>query len=52
MWRKLFDPTALFWRWMSTLADVLLLSLLWFFTSLPLLTLGAATTALYDASTR
>ena len=52
MWRKLFDPAALFWRWMSTLADVLLLSLLWFFTSLPLLTLGAATTALYDASTR
>ena len=52
MWRRLFDPEALFWRWMSALTDVLVLSLLWLLTSLPLLTLGAATAALYDAAVR
>ena len=34
---------------MGKLTDVLALSLLWTFLSLPLFTLGAATTALYDS---
>lgn len=37
---------------MSKLVDVLGLSLLWLFCSLPLFTVGAATTALYDAAAR
>jgi len=46
---SIFDPEAPFWRLMSKLVDVLALSLLWLFCSLPLFTLGAATTALYDS---
>lgn len=52
MFGSLFNPEALVWRWMSHLADVLVLSLLWLLLSLPLFTLGAATTALYDAAAR
>lgn len=37
---------------MSKLVDVLGLSLLWLFCSLPLFTIGAATTALYDSVAR
>lgn len=37
---------------MSLLVDVLALSLLWLFCSLPLFTVGAATTALYDSAAR
>lgn len=37
---------------MSRLVDVLVLSLLWLFCSLPLFTVGAATTALYDSVAR
>ena len=49
MFASIFDPEAPFWRLMSKLVDVLALSLLWLFCSLPLFTLGAATTALYDS---
>lgn len=52
MLSSLFNSEAPFWRLMSSLVDILVLSLLWVFTSLPLVTLGAATTALYDASAR
>lgn len=48
----MFDPEAPFWQGMARLADLLMLSLLWLFLSLPLFTLGAATAALYDAGTR
>ena len=37
---------------MSALTDLLVLSLLWLLTSLPLITLGPATAALYDAAAR
>lgn len=37
---------------MSRLVDILALSLLWLFCSLPLFTVGAATTALYDSAVR
>lgn len=52
MFSSLFNPEAPFWRLMSSLADILALSLLWVFTSLPLVTLGTATAALYDAAAR
>ena len=38
-----------FLRWFGKMADVVLLSLLWTLCSLPLVTMGTATIALYDA---
>lgn len=52
MLRSIFDPQAPFWRGVGKFADVLALSLLWLFLSLPVFTLGAATAALYDATVR
>lgn len=52
MFASLFNPESPFWRKIGAFADILALSLLWVFTSLPIITLGAATTALYDASAR
>lgn len=52
MFRSIFNPEATFWRWMARLTDILSLSLLWLFLSLPILTLGASTAALYDVCAR
>lgn len=52
MWNKVFDPENFFFRQMARLTDLLCLSLLWVFLSLPLITLGAATAALYDCVVR
>lgn len=49
---SLFNPQSSFWRPFGSLVDVLVLSLLWVFTSLPVITLGPATAALYDATAR
>lgn len=49
---SVFDPENFFWRMLSKLVDVLGLSLLWLFCSLPLFTIGAATAALYDSAAR
>lgn len=46
----LFDPENRFWRWVDRVADVLVLSLLWTVCSAPVVTVGAASTALYDAA--
>lgn len=48
----LFDPERGIWPWLCRLVDLLSLSLLWAFCSLPVVTLGAATAALYDAAAR
>ncbi len=48
----LVDPEALLWRGVGKFADVLALSAAWLFSSLPVITLGAATAALYDAAAR
>ena len=37
---SLFDPERPLWRGLGTLADVLVLSAMWFTASLPLFTLG------------
>lgn len=50
MWRSVFDPQNGFWRAIGKFADVLSLSVLWFFLSLPIVTLGAATAGLYNAA--
>lgn len=52
MFASLFDPEKGIWRLMSQLVDVLVLSLLWTFCSLPVITIGAATAALYDGAAR
>lgn len=46
---QIFDPNNTFFRWVAWVTDVLGLSLLWAFASLPIITAGAATTALYDS---
>ena len=48
---KLFSPDGLLWKILNVLTDIFALSLIWLFCSLPLITLGPATTALYDAVT-
>ena len=50
MFRAIFRPYGPVWNFCNTITDVLLLSLLWCGCSLPLITLGASTTALYDAA--
>lgn len=50
--KRFFDPENFYWKCFDKMADVLGLSLLWFFLSLPVVTAGAATTALYDAASR
>ena len=50
MLRSIFRPYGPVWNFCNTITDVLLLSLLWCACSLPLITIGAATTALYDAA--
>lgn len=50
MFGSIFNPENKFWQTLDHLADLLILSLLWLLCSLPLVTAGAATTALYDAA--
>ena len=50
--KRLFSPEGLMWRILDTMTDVFALSVIWLFCSLPLVTLGPATTALYDAVVR
>ncbi len=49
---QLFDPENKFWQFFGKLADVACLSFLWFLTSLPLVTMGAATASFYDFTMR
>lgn len=50
MFRSIFRPYGLVWTMLNTVTDILGLSLLWLFCSLPVVTVGPATTALYDAA--
>lgn len=50
--KRFFNPDNFYWKCFDKLADVLGLSLLWFLLSLPVVTAGAATTALYDSAAR
>lgn len=44
---KLFNVDAPFWRFVGKLADAVLLNIIWVVFSLPIVTIGASTTALY-----
>lgn len=50
MGRSIFRPEGPVWNICNTITDTLALSGLWLLCSLPLVTLGASTTALYDAA--
>ena len=45
--KRLFDPDSPIMRFLADLADLVLLNLFWILCSLPILTAGAATAALY-----
>jgi len=49
MFRSVFNPTNGFWRAVARVCDVFGLSICWLVCSLPVFTVGAAATALYDA---
>lgn len=49
MFRSVFDPMNGFWRGFARVCDVVGLSVCWLVCSLPVITVGAATVALYDA---
>ena len=46
---RLFNYDAPFWRGMNKVADIIILNLLTLLFSIPVVTIGAAVTALYDA---
>ncbi|MBQ7801899.1 MAG: YesL family protein [Oscillospiraceae bacterium] len=48
--RSVFNPDNFLWRGFGKLADYIVLSSLWFLCSLPVVTIGPATIALYDAT--
>ena len=48
MFGRIFDTEAPFWQGVARIGDLVLLNLLLIVTSLPLVTFGAAMTALYD----
>lgn len=47
---NLFNPDAFLWRWCSRILDIMILSIFWLVCSIPVVTGGAASTALYDAA--
>ena len=49
MFRTVFNPANGFWRMLGRFCDIFGLSICWLICSLPLFTIGASTTALYDA---
>jgi len=44
----LFNPENRFWNFMNKVTDVFFLGILWFVFSIPVITMGAATTSLYQ----
>ena len=48
MWRRMFNPENMIWKPLGFFGDLVSLSLLWCLCSIPLVTLGPATAALYD----
>ncbi len=45
---RLFNPENPFWSFMTKIMDVFLISILWFLFSIPIITIGASTTALFQ----
>lgn len=49
---SLFNPESMIWQPFGRIADYLILSCLWLLCSIPVLTAGAATAAMYDCCAR
>ncbi len=49
---RLFNPDGFLWRALDVLTDIFALSVLWLLCCIPVITIGAATTALYDSVVR
>ncbi|MBQ6343308.1 MAG: YesL family protein [Anaerolineaceae bacterium] len=49
MLQKIFSQEGLLWKGLNILTDILFLSVIWFLLCLPVIPIGPATTALYDA---
>ena len=52
MKNSLFNPENWLWQPFGKVADFLILSALWIFSSIPIVTIGSSLTALYDCSSR
>ena len=52
MFGGFFDMDKPFWRWMGKIPEIILLSLLWYLCSIPLITIIPASCALFDAVSR
>lgn len=50
MKNSLFNPENWLWQPFGKIADFLILSALWIFSSIPIVTIGSSMTALYDCS--
>lgn len=48
--RSFFNPEKGLWQLLGYIGDLVMLSLLWVLCSIPVITIGAATAALYDAT--
>ena len=48
--KSLFNPESLIWKPLGYLGDLVILSLLWVVLSIPVVTLGPASAALYDTA--
>jgi len=48
--RSLFNPESFIWKPFGYIAELVILSLLWLVCSIPVVTLGASSAALYDAT--
>lgn len=48
--RSAFNPESLIWKPLGVLGDLVMLSLLWTVFTIPIITLGPASAALYDAA--
>lgn len=52
MFRKIFNPDNDVFRFCGKLADILILSVLWTFCCIPVITIGSASAALYDSTVK
>ena len=52
MARRFFNPENTFWKLLGYFGDLVVISLLWCVCSVPLVTIGPATAALYDTTVR
>ena len=50
--KGLFSPDSAIGKALTKIGELVILSIIWFITSLPVITIGASTTALYYATVK